>query len=124
MDKVFIRQLEIQTHIGVHAWEHHIRRPLLLDLDLGIDTREAAASDHIRDALDYKAVCDSVEALVRERQFQLLETFAEAAARRLFEQFPLLSLRLAVHKPGAVPQARSVGVEIERRREDYAVCGR
>lgn len=44
MDKVFIRQLEIQTHIGVHAWEHHIRRPLLLDLDLGIDIREAAAT--------------------------------------------------------------------------------
>ena len=124
MDKVFIRQLEIQTHIGVHAWEHHIRRPLLLDLDLGVDTREAAASDQIRDALDYKAVCDCIEALVKERQFQLLETFAESAARRLFERFPLLSLRLAVHKPGAVPTARSVGVEIDRRREDYAVCGR
>ena len=124
MDKVFIRQLEIQTHIGVHAWEHHIRRPLILDLDLGVDTREAAASDHIRDALDYKAVCDAIERLVRERQFQLLETFAESAARRLFEQFPLLSLRLSVSKPGAVTAARTVGVEIERRREDYAVCGR
>lgn len=124
MDKVFIRQLEIQTHIGVHAWEHHIRRPLILDLDLGVDTREAAASDHIRDALDYKAVCDAIERLVRERQFQLLETFAETAARRLFEEFPLLSLRLSVSKPGAVTAARTVGVEIERRREDYAVCGR
>ncbi|ROH93167.1 dihydroneopterin aldolase [Stagnimonas aquatica] len=124
MDKVFIRQLEIQTHIGVHAWEHHIRRPLILDLDLGVDTREAAASDHIRDALDYKAVCDAIERLVRERQFQLLETFAESAARRLFEEFPLLSLRLSVSKPGAVTAARTVGVEIERRREDYAVCGR
>jgi dihydroneopterin aldolase len=123
MDKVFIRQLEIQTHIGVHAWEHHIRRPLILDLDLGVDTREAAASDHIRDALDYKAVCDAIERLVRERQFQLLETFAETAARRLFEEFPLLSLRLSVSKPGAVTAARTVGVEIERRREDYAVCG-
>ena len=124
MDKVFIRQLEIQTHIGVHAWEHHIRRPLILDLDLGVDTREAAASDHIRDALDYKAVCDAIERLVRERQFQLLETFAESAALRLFEEFPLLSLRLSVSKPGAVTAARTVGVEIERRREDYAVCGR
>lgn len=124
MDKVFIRALEIQTHIGVHAWEHHIRRPLLLDIDLGVDTREAAASDHIRDAVDYKAVCDTLVALVSERQFQLLETFAEAAARRLFEQFPLLSLRLHISKPGAVTTARTVGVEIERRREDYALCGR
>lgn len=124
MDKVFIRALEIQTHIGVNAWEHHIRRPLILDLDLGVDTREAAASDHIRDAVDYKAVCDTLVALVNERQFQLLEAFAETAARRLFELFPLLTLRLHVSKPGAVPQARTVGVEIERRREDYAVCGR
>lgn len=124
MDKVFIQALEIQTHIGVHAWEHHIRRPLILDLDLGVDTREAAASDHIRDALDYKAVCDALLALTNERQFALLETFAETAARRLFELFPLMSLRLRVSKPGAVTQALTVGVEIERRREDYAACGR
>lgn len=124
MDKVFIRALEIQTHIGVNAWEHHIRRPLILDLDLGVDTREAAASDHIRDAVDYKAVCDTLLALVNERQFQLLETFAEAAARRLFELFPLMTLRIYVSKPGAVTQAKTVGVEIERRREDYAACGR
>jgi 7,8-dihydroneopterin aldolase/epimerase/oxygenase len=123
MDFVFIRALEIQTHIGVHAWEHQIRRPLILDLDLGMDTREAAASDHIRDALDYKAVCDALEALVDERRFQLLEAFAETAARRLFEQFPLLTLRLHVSKPGAVVTAKTVGVEINRRREDYAACG-
>jgi len=123
MDKVFIRGLEIQTHIGVNAWEHHIRRPLILDLDLGTDTREAAASDHIRDALDYHAVCSTLLELVNEQQFQLLETFAETAARKLFELFPLQSLRLMVSKPGAVPAAKTVGVEIERRREDYAVCG-
>ncbi len=123
MDKVLIRALEIQTHIGVHAWEHHIRRPLILDLDLGVDIREAAASDNIRDALDYKEVCDTLLALVNERQFQLLETFAETAARRLFEKFPLLTLRLQVSKPGAVTEARAVGVEIERRREDYVACG-
>lgn len=124
MDKVFIRGLEIQTHIGVHAWEHHIRRPLILDLDLGCETREAAASDHIRDAVDYNAVCTTLLSLVSERQFQLLETFAESAARRLFEQFAISRLTLTVNKPGAVPAARTVGIEIERRREDYAICGR
>ncbi len=123
MDLVFIRDFIIQTHIGVHAWEHHIRRPLVLDIELGVDVREAAASDAIRDAVDYKAVCDELEALVAERQFQLLEAFAETAARRLFERFPLLTLKLSVGKPGAVPAARTVGVLIERRREDYAGCG-
>lgn len=124
MDKVFIRGLEIQTHIGVHAWEHQIRRPLILDLDLGCDTREAASSDHIRDAVDYNAVCNTLLELVQERQFLLLETFAEAAARRLFEQFAIHQLWLTVNKPGAVPTAKTVGIAIERRREDYAQCAR
>ena len=123
MDQVFIRDFIIQTHIGVHAWEHHIRRPLVLDIDLGMDIREAAASDAIRDAVDYKEVCDALEALAAERQYQLLEAFAEACARRLFERFPLVTLRLSVGKPGAVSAARTVGVVIERRREDYAGCG-
>jgi 7,8-dihydroneopterin aldolase/epimerase/oxygenase len=124
MDTVFIEALNIQTHIGVHAWEHQIRRPLILDLELGCDIRDAAASDHIRDAVDYHGVCTVLLKLVDERRFELLEAFAEAAARRLFEQFSIVSLRLKVSKPGAVPAARTVGVTIERRREDYAFCGR
>lgn len=123
MDIVFISDFTIQTHIGVHAWEHYIRRPLVLDLELGAAIHDAAASDHIRDAVDYKAVCDALETLVQERQFQLLETFAEAAARRLFADFPISTLRLTVGKPGAVPAARTVGVKIYRTREDYAGCG-
>jgi len=29
-----------------------------------------------------------------------------------------------INKPGAVAKVKAVGVQIERRREDYAVCGR
>lgn len=124
IDTVFISQLEIETIIGVHAWEQHAPRPLVLDLELGVDLRHAAASDEIRDAVDYKAVSDEIVALTRARQFRLLETLAETLARRLFERFPIQTLRLTIGKPGAVPEARTVGVRVDRRREDYAVCGR
>ena len=124
MDKVFIRGLEVQTIIGVHAWEQQAMRSLLLDLDMGADTREAAASDQLRDAVDYHAVAQACAQFATETRVQLLETFAERLARQLFEHYSFLSLRLVVHKPGAVDGAQSVGVEIERRREDYAVCGR
>lgn len=124
LDTVFISALEIHTIIGVHAWEQQAPRPLLLDLDLGVDIRPAAASDHIRDAVDYKAVSDAIIALAGARQFQLLETLAETIARLLFERFAIETLRLSIGKPGAVTEARTVGVRIERRREDYAACGR
>jgi len=124
MDKIFIRGLEVQTTIGIHGWEQQAPRPLLLDLELGTETREAAASDHIRDAIDYAAVAETALRFGRETRVQLLETFAERLARRLFESFSIQSLRLTVHKPGAVAGLQAVGIEIERRREDYAVCGR
>lgn len=124
IDTVFISQLEIQTVIGVHDWERQAPRPLILDLELGVDIRPAAASDHIRDALDYQAVSDALIALGRERSFLLVETMAETMALLLFERFALQRLVLSIGKPGAVTAARTVGVRIERRREDYAVCGR
>lgn len=94
---------------------------MLLDIELGCDIRRAAASDEIGDAVDYKAVSDAIVELTTGQQFKLLETLAEAAARLLFERFPpIQSLALVIGKPGAVPEARTVGVRIERRRADYA----
>lgn len=123
MDKVFIRGLRVEAVIGVHDWERQLLRPLLFDLELGLDTRPAASSDRVRDAVDYAAVAETVRTLARDLQPQLLETLAETLARRLFEQFPILCLRLSIDKPGAIADVRGVGVEIDRRREDYAACG-
>ncbi len=123
MDKIFLRGLEVETIIGIHAWEQRAPRPLILDLEMGTDIREAASSDQVRDAIDYAAVTAAVVKFVLETQVGLLETLAERLARQLFQQFPILSLRLAINKPGAVPGVKAMGVEIDRRREDYAMCG-
>ena len=77
MDKIFIRGLEVQTVIGIHAWEQQTPRSLLLDMDLGVDTREAASSDKLRDAVDYQAVADVAAQFALETRVGLLETFAE-----------------------------------------------
>ena len=123
MDKIFIRGLKVETIIGVYDWERTQVRPLIFDLDLGADFSAAAASDHVRDAIDYAAIMDAITKITTEYHPALLEALAERIARALFKQFPLLmSLRMAIHKPGAIP-VEDVGVEIDRRREDYAVCG-
>ena len=123
MDKIFLRGIEVETIIGIHAWEQRAPRPLILDLELGTDIRDAASSDHVRDAMDYAAVHALVVKFVGETQVGLLETLAERLSRQLFQQFPILSLRLSINKPGAVAGVKAMGVEIDRRREDYAACG-
>lgn len=123
MDKIFIRGLKVETIIGIYDWERTLVRPLIFDLELGFDSREAAASDRMRDSIDYAAVGQTVRDIALNLKPQLLETLAEKIARALFDQFPILSLRLLIDKPGAIPDVKGVGVEIDRRREDYAVCG-
>lgn len=116
MDVVFIKDLKVETIIGVHPWERRLAQHLLIDLELGTDTARAAASDAVADALDYEAVSRRVSEFVQAGQFQLIETLAERTAAMLLSEFPTTWVRFTVYKPGALRDARSVGVRIERTR--------
>ncbi|MCH8499788.1 MAG: dihydroneopterin aldolase [Marinobacter sp.] len=113
-DSVLIEGLEVEAVIGVYDWERQISQRLLLDLDMAWDNRRPAASDNVADALDYAAVCERVTAWFAAHQPQLLETAAEAIAADLMGHFGMPWLRLVIRKPGVVPQARSVGIVLER----------
>jgi dihydroneopterin aldolase len=111
---VFIEGLEVDTEIGAYDWERGIRQCLRLDLSFAWDNRPAAAGDDLALALDYASVSARIQAFAEQAQFQLVETFAERLAKELMDEFEITWLRLKVTKPGAVPAASGVGVEIER----------
>ena len=117
MDIIFLRDLRIDTIIGIYDWEREIRQTVVLDLEMGADVARAAASDRIEDTLNYKAVAKRLQAFVGESRFQLVETLAERCAALLLEEFDLPWVRLTVNKEGAVSGARDVGVIIERHRD-------
>lgn len=114
MDTVFIEGLEVDTVIGVYDWEREIRQCLLLDLQFAWDNSRPAQADDLSLALDYAAVSTRIQQFAEGAQFQLVETFVERLAQLLMAEFGITWLRLKLTKPGAVPAARGVGVEIER----------
>ncbi|HID44162.1 MAG TPA: dihydroneopterin aldolase [Chromatiaceae bacterium] len=114
MDIVFLRQLQLEAVIGIHDWERKIRQPLTMDLEIAADVRRAAATDGIRDTLDYHAVAKRITEYVANSEFQLVETLAERCAELILREFSTTWLRLTLHKPDAVENAASVGVVIER----------
>lgn len=114
MDIVFIRELRIDTVIGIYDWEREIKQTVILDLEMGADVAKAAVSDHIDDTLDYKAVAKRLVEFVEQSKFQLVETLAERCASIIREEFGVPWVRLTLNKAGAVSSARDVGVIIER----------
>ncbi len=118
MDIVFLRDLRIETVIGIYDWERHTRQTVILDLEMGTDVARAADSDDIEDALNYKAVAKRLIAFVGESEFMLVETLAERCAQIIREEFGVPWVRLSLNKVGAVSGARDVGVIIERGQRD------
>ncbi len=114
MDIVYIRDLKIQTVIGIFEWERCIRQTVSVDLEMATDIARAAATDHIDDTLDYKSVAKRIIAFTEESRFQLVETLAEKIAAIVREEFGVSWLRLRVSKPGAVRGSQDVGIIIER----------
>ena len=114
MDIVYLRDLKVDCVIGIYDWERRIRQTLYIDIDMATDIRKAAASDDIKDTLDYKAVSKRIQQFVGESGFQLVETLAEKLADIILKEFPVPWVRVRINKKGAVRNAGAVGVVIER----------
>ena len=114
MDIIFLRNLKIDTIVGIYDWERRIKQPVILDLEMATDIKKAAATDHIDDTLNYKAVAKRVISFVEDSEFELVETLAERIAEIIVNEFKVTWLRLSLNKIGAIRGARDVGVLIER----------
>ena len=119
MDKVFIRGLEARVTVGVFDWERRIKQKIVFDLEIASDNKRAAASDDVKDTLDYKKVSKAIVQFAENSDYQLVETLAEAVAEMVICDFAVRELKLSLNKVGAVTTAREIGVEIKRQRGDF-----
>lgn len=114
MDIIFLGGLEIDTVIGIYDWERTIKQTIALDIEMGFDIREAAASDDIAHALDYKTVSDRIVEFVEHSEYFLVETLIEEIAKLLLQEFAIPWVKITLNKKGAISRARDVGIIIER----------
>ena len=115
-DRIFLRDLRVETTIGIWEWERRIRQYVSIDMEMAADIARAAATDRIEDTLNYKGVAKRVQEFVAESSFQLVETLAERIAALVLEEFGVSWVHVTVNKPGAIRGARDVGVSIRRER--------
>jgi 7,8-dihydroneopterin aldolase/epimerase/oxygenase len=114
MNTIFIRELRVETRIGVYAWEQHRNQPLMIDLEIELPSTKAFASDDFADALDYAAIVKRVQSLAADHPHRLLERFAEALAELLRGEFGAPWVKVSVAKLAPVPGVARIGVTIER----------
>ena len=112
---VFVRDLEVMAVIGIYDHEKVTPQRLVINIDLSV--REAATmADEISHVVSYEIIAKKVEQIVAEGHVNLVETLCEKIAQSCLRDGRVVAARVRVEKPDIIPNARSVGVEIERSR--------
>jgi FolB domain-containing protein len=119
MDKIIIRDLLLRGIIGINPNERVKQQDILINMVIWADIRQAAASDAIEDAVDYKSITKRVIQHVEASSDFLVEKLVTDLARLVITEFSVERVRVRVEKPGALRFAESVGIEIERTRADF-----
>lgn len=116
-DRIFIRDLLIHCTIGVEELERREKQDILVHITLDVDLRKAGRTDKLTDSVDYSVLKKRVMEVAERSRFYLIEALAQRIAEECLTYERVDCVRVAVEKPGALRFARTVGVEIVRRRD-------
>src|SRR5690606_7621819 len=108
------RDLMLDAHIGAYKHEKGSAQPIRVNVDLTV--AEAAHGDDLKNVVCYATVVDSIKLIVSEGHLNLVETLAERIAASCLEDERVQVALVRVEKLAVIPEASSVGVEIERVR--------
>jgi FolB domain-containing protein len=118
MDQIIIKGLLVRGVIGITERERERPQDILINVVLFTDISRAAETDLIADCIDYSKIAKKLFAHAEKVERQTVEALASDLARLCLEENGVQGVRMRVEKPGAVRFSRSVGVEIERFRQE------
>ena len=123
MDFIVIEGLELDCIVGMRPYERRRRQRVRLDISLGLDLFLAGRTGRISQTCDYDRVTEEVRALLRFREYRLIESATEELAAMLFGVYPhLQEVGIRLDKPTALHgRAHSTGVRVTRRRDQFPV---
>lgn len=116
VDRICICDLLVRCILGINDSERREKQDVLINLAIYTDMRKAGKSDRIEDSVDYRALKKRILAMAESSQYFLEEALADAVAELCLGDPRVLQVEVRVEKPNALRFARSVAVEITRRR--------
>ena len=75
-DEIFIKDLLVRAIIGINPEERANLQDVLINVVLTVDTRPAAQSDEIEDAVNYGTLAKTIASMVETSRFFLIEKLA------------------------------------------------
>ncbi|MDX2265851.1 MAG: (5-formylfuran-3-yl)methyl phosphate synthase [Hyphomicrobiales bacterium] len=114
LDKIFVRDLVLDAHIGVYSLEYGVTQRVRIGVDVECYPSARPLDENIDNVLNYDYVVDGARAIIGSGHIQLVETVAERLAEHCLKHRRAATVRVSVEKLDRIEGA-SLGVEIFRR---------
>lgn len=120
-DVILLEGIEVPSALGVSEAERRMRRPVRLDIELGMDLTAAGRSDDLAHTVDYGEVYEVVEKVAGGGEHKLVEALGQRIVDALFARFPVDFVTITVRKPRPIAGVLDwTGVRITRERSQAA----
>ncbi len=117
--KVVVRNLVLPARVGVYRHEQSTPQQVRINLELAIKDPQGPLDDEINNVVSYEDIVLSVKEVLEQGHINLVETLAEMIVDLCFVDERVEGVRVGIEKLHAIPEAESVGVEIERFRSEH-----
>jgi 7,8-dihydroneopterin aldolase/epimerase/oxygenase len=114
--RMFVRDLVLPALVGVWAHERDREQRIRVNIDLSIAEGSGPLHDELAEVVSYDEIVARVRTVIAEGHVRLIETLAERFAERCLDDPRVRSVRVRIEKLDVLPEAESVGIEIERLR--------
>lgn len=114
--RMFVKDLVLQCSIGAYAHERLHPQPVRINVDMQVRETSAVLNDDLANVLSYDRITAAIKAHIAKGHINLVETLAQDIAAICLEHASVVHARIGVEKLAVEPNAASVGIEIERRR--------
>ena len=111
---IFVRDLALIAMVGIYEYEKKHPQRILVNIDCAVQERGGPLDDDIKNVVSYEKVVKNVKSIVSDGHVNLVETLAEKIAAKVLKNRAIKRVRVRVEKLDIIPQASSVGIEIER----------
>jgi len=116
---VLIKDFSIYEIIGIHKHEKINKQKIIFNIVIDVNQNTLPEENNLSSIIDYEKITNKIESLARNKKYNFLESLAEDSFREIFDDKRINAVKIKIEKPDAITNARSVGVEVFKTRNDY-----
>ena len=116
---VLIKDFIIHEIIGIHKHEKINKQKIIFNIIIDVNQDTLPDENNLSSIVDYEIIVNKLEKLARNKKYNFLESLAEDSFKEIFADRRINSVKIKIEKPDAIPNAKSVGIEVFKSRNDY-----